>query len=406
MFQYQTVMWECSCAVWDESTGVTSEIPPMPRDFRILVRWTISNMRKKPVITPWEIRTHERHRMPSLAAYPMDTYLQMVSEYNGRNLTYLKDRMRAFAGVTTQMETNFPGGFIWGLPVANFEAALLWYNYDMGRVRRSDECQDSTRFPSWSWVGWEGHIAASHWKNRGVHIVGNTEPKYRNGLFGYNTVQLLIIPSCEWHYVTSDGILPVVSDFRLECQEGLGQVREKLQNTLEQNTTSVFLKTRTKVVKCILSAYKGALLKSINIVLSNERNGSPDTDWSGSVSDSNDNYMFTIGYVYLPWEPEENIKGQECELMLLSKSEIQPSSPCIIDEIQPSSTCIIDEWDDLRSVPQAILGDAWHSLRTESVYDVLWITRRDGIAYREALGVVSVEAFDSLPGEMMDIVLG
>ncbi|KAK4162385.1 hypothetical protein QBC43DRAFT_321839 [Cladorrhinum sp. PSN259] len=47
----------------------------------------------------------------------------------------------------------FPGGFTWGLPMADYPRLLGWFHDRLAGTpaRRSD-------FPSWSWCGWQGTV--------------------------------------------------------------------------------------------------------------------------------------------------------------------------------------------------------------------------------------------------------
>ena len=68
---------------------------------------------------------------------------------------FLPARM-ALMGVLQRLETMYEGGFFWGLPVADFQWALLWQaSYPYPRKRREG-------FPTWSWAGWEEGIRPSY----------------------------------------------------------------------------------------------------------------------------------------------------------------------------------------------------------------------------------------------------
>ncbi|KAI4862483.1 heterokaryon incompatibility protein-domain-containing protein, partial [Hypoxylon rubiginosum] len=414
-FQSNVVLWECTCTVWHESTGVTGRVPQIAEDSILKTPDTIR-------ITPWG---------PWSTKHPMVMYREMLSQYNRRKLTHASDRMRAFAGVTTKLEAYFPGGFIWGLPVANFEIALLWQN-SQGSKRRDQKCPDHTKLPSWSWVGWGGDIKGSYWDvdRLDIRIVRSEDAVPTASV---NTVQRLVIPCCEWHCTTLNGTFPVVSDFRLTCQPELGQVREGLRD--QQDDLHPFLRTRTKVVKCTLSA------------LANDRTANI-TDCNGSKE-----YDSVIGSIFLRSSYSTDMERQGCELMLLSKSLTRKASgvtwlEALSDyckyydsEVKQRELQELQELQEerrgkrqerralqaLRELQQRLRGlqgrqwqEQWHlgarerwelkekdesNFDTLQAYNVLWITQRDGIAYREALGIVSMEAFDSIPGEMMDIVL-
>jgi hypothetical protein len=75
---------------------------------------------------------------------------EKLNLYSYRNMTYSEDAIRAFAGVLQRLETIYPKGFFWGLPVEDFDWALLWSS-QVPPVRREG-------FPTWSWAGWRGPL--------------------------------------------------------------------------------------------------------------------------------------------------------------------------------------------------------------------------------------------------------
>ena len=67
--------------------------------------------------------------------------------YSYRNMTRDEDALNAFLGVLQVLQTEYGDGFFWGLPVADFQWALLW------EAALPIERRDG--FPSWSWAGWK-----------------------------------------------------------------------------------------------------------------------------------------------------------------------------------------------------------------------------------------------------------
>ncbi|KAI1780325.1 heterokaryon incompatibility protein-domain-containing protein [Hypoxylon cercidicola] len=380
-FQSDVVLWECDCAVWLETTGVTRRVPHVPGGYTsgsLGEPW--GGLDLEPIrITPWKSNVETQKLLRT--EHPMERYRKMVCEYNNRQLTYAEDRMRAFAGVTTKMEADFPSGFIWGLPVANFEAALLWQSdrYGGGMKRRVQRHPDSTQFPTWSWVGWTGGIRGSHWdyQRLDIRIVSSEDVVPAISVDDAKTVQRLIIPACVWYCTTLSGILPIVSDFLLASRPELGEARGKLQDVLHQDTIHPFLRTRTKVVVCTVKPFYSSTAEVYYI----DRNV----------------FFPRIGYLFLPGDHSRAQWWQVCELMVLSKSLTRRSYDTFgCGQLLP---------DHYSTEPfKREKGNFTYNQR--QAYNVLWITRRDGIAYRKAFGMISVDAIDSLPGEMMDIVLG
>ncbi|XXG97849.1 hypothetical protein Hte_004163 [Hypoxylon texense] len=383
-FQYEVVLWECNCAHWHESTGVTGKLPPLPGDCMPLkcnFRMTGSSI----CITPWTVNKN---------GHPLSTYLTIINLYNGRVLTHAGDRMHAFAGVTTKLEADFPGGFIWGLSVAYFEIALLWQSrYQFPSKRRNRKWPDSLQLPSWSWVGWDGTIIGSNWDshNLNIRIARGEDATSAAPVDDGKTFQRLVIPSCEWHCITFTlyDTLPIVSNFRLACEPEFGRARGKIQD--QQNAIQPLLKTWAKFVNCMLAVdYDGgiAAIYHANADLGSATNSEHDP---------------VIGYVLLPKGNFKPSKHRRCELMLLSKSLTR----------KPAGvrwSALYDPYDYYSEWCIGLFGGDDEEEKNDSAeiqwYDVLWIVRRDGIVYRRGLGAISVEAFDSLPNKTMEIVLG
>lgn len=70
--------------------------------------------------------------------------------YSYRTTKYDEDAIRAFAGVLQRLETIYPKGFFWGLPIEDFDWGLLWRS-QVPPTRREG-------FPTWSWAGWRGGL--------------------------------------------------------------------------------------------------------------------------------------------------------------------------------------------------------------------------------------------------------
>jgi hypothetical protein len=75
---------------------------------------------------------------------------EKLNLYSYRNMKYAEDGLRAFAGVLQRLETIYPKGFYLGLPVEDFDWALLWRS-QVPPMRREG-------FPTWCWAGWRGPL--------------------------------------------------------------------------------------------------------------------------------------------------------------------------------------------------------------------------------------------------------
>lgn len=153
MFHYQVAAWQCRCATWHEATK-TDTIPSITND-------TGSEFH----INRWGWRSGFR-------LWPdVQQYIEMVREYNTRQLTFPADRLRAIAGLMTVWNTSFHGGFIFGLPQMFFDDALLWQPRTL-LYRRIPKMFDSDKvvLPSWSGAGWEGEILSPEWASQWDYV--------------------------------------------------------------------------------------------------------------------------------------------------------------------------------------------------------------------------------------------
>ncbi|KAL9086665.1 MAG: hypothetical protein Q9165_006984 [Trypethelium subeluteriae] len=75
---------------------------------------------------------------------------EKLNLYSYRSMRFPEDAIRAFNGVLQRLETIYPKGFFLGLPVEDFDWALLWRS-QWPPVRRKG-------FPTWSWAGWKGPL--------------------------------------------------------------------------------------------------------------------------------------------------------------------------------------------------------------------------------------------------------
>jgi hypothetical protein len=87
-------------------------------------------------------------------------YTRCVSLYTRRELSEPFDILSAFSGMCKHMEYTMHAPFVFGLPTSHFDFALLWQPKNKAsrllRPKRIGEAKyKDTKFPSWSWCGWE-----------------------------------------------------------------------------------------------------------------------------------------------------------------------------------------------------------------------------------------------------------
>jgi hypothetical protein len=98
------------------------------------------------------------HRMSSISWPDFSMYIELVSLYNSRDLTYPQDSLPAFSSILNSFARSFPTGFVSGLPRLFLDIVLLWQPFSKAKRRNAKEggsIAPSRHLPSWSWCGWQ-----------------------------------------------------------------------------------------------------------------------------------------------------------------------------------------------------------------------------------------------------------
>lgn len=110
--------------------------------------------------------------------YPsLTVYSRLLEDFNRRDLKYPQDCLSAIAGMLPLYNKVFKGGFLCGLPEMFFDAALLWQ--PGGDLTRRVPVETGKRYrfanellPSWSWVGWQGEVDFHGWSTGNDFVAG------------------------------------------------------------------------------------------------------------------------------------------------------------------------------------------------------------------------------------------
>ena len=165
--------WECLCAAWHEQQNSGD-------DNYFLSATTIE---KAANVQLWE-GGFEYSRWPS-----MFRFSRLVSIFNDRTLTFQEDALDAFAGILGVLGNTFEGGFLSGLPVFCFDAAMLWQPWSPMKRRTPTRSNiESCTLPSWSWVGWWGVINSESWRSAGSYATENCDNGSQTSWTTLNTV--------------------------------------------------------------------------------------------------------------------------------------------------------------------------------------------------------------------------
>jgi Heterokaryon incompatibility protein (HET) len=381
--------WECQHSEW------TEQLADLPDG--VLQPKTSLEISKSPIFP--------MHPWPDLV-----TYNRLVTEYNSLLLSYESDAMKAFSAIIHFMSRCFEHGFLHGLSEFFFDIALLWQSED-GIKRRTKD------FPSWSWVGWQGHISNDPWQEFFSAIEVDSEES--------NLVsQIKVQPMVNWYktHTQSGNNIRVINSYHLyqamrteiSLKLPLGWSRVSMSTSLSPlrhsadfdafqhqdlgdaffyfplpaavpaypagvnnyDTWESFLKFRT--FRCFL--YTGPPLEHDTLDLDS-------ICFTFALLDDQDQI---IGGMCSNTPAREGVvKGQRCELILISAATVER------------------DYSNLGLYfPEAIKIDEDNSLGIYEFYNVLWIEWEEGIAYRKNVGRVSKQAWHRQEIEEIDVILG
>lgn len=148
IFRGGQVIWQCRSAAICEDTVMENKVDKVPTMKRISLPSTGDiHLEQNPTSIPMKPEPLQRPEMFS-------EYASTVTEYTRKNLTYTKDILLAYQGLSRILESRLHTKFILGLPEAYLDVALLWLPRTVLKRRI---CPDFT-FPSWSWAGWIGQV--------------------------------------------------------------------------------------------------------------------------------------------------------------------------------------------------------------------------------------------------------
>ena len=160
-FQHGVVSWGCKLWTWEENRAA-----PGP---------------------PTAARQGDHYEADLFARWPnLPHYARLVRFYNNCKLTYPGDALNAFSALSSIMARSMRGGVLFGLPEMFFDGCLLWRPDGTVQRRRQEvtavdgtaTSEDIDKFPSWSWVGWEGSIDVRLWDDAHNFVAKQGEDPY------------------------------------------------------------------------------------------------------------------------------------------------------------------------------------------------------------------------------------
>lgn len=189
IFGHQQLHWRCACSTWHEDQPNTQDS------------------------TDGEIQSF-LHLPHIEQGWPDFSELSgLLREYNNRELSYPEDAFPGINGLLTYLGSSFKGGFLFGLPRAAFDAALMWHcrfgNSNLNGPRRSGLCRRNPSdrnlsilpdavLPSWSWIGWRGH-GLSMLEDEAQYLWSDLhfDPEYPKGCVS-NSTAVVTLPITQW----------------------------------------------------------------------------------------------------------------------------------------------------------------------------------------------------------------
>lgn len=148
IFLDKEVFWDCQRCVWNRD-----DLTPESAPGTTLTRPYYETAR----------------RISTMSQPDLDMYIEMISLYNSRDLTYPQDALPAISGVLSTLKRTFTSGFVGGLPCTFLDLALLWQPYSIAsrRVARDGGSIASRKsLPSWSWCGWQCPVDPHNLRSR------------------------------------------------------------------------------------------------------------------------------------------------------------------------------------------------------------------------------------------------
>jgi hypothetical protein len=415
MFQYQMAIWECSCGVWHEATPRSEIGLEAARNAR-----SVLDDQAPPGFvscTPFEVK-------PNLDWPDLQQYMNLVRNYNDRQLTYPEDVIAGFSGVLSTLSSVFVGGFISGLPEMFFDSALLWQPASPLERRVPLSKGSKISVPSWSWAGWRGDIDKDTWASGCIQKNDFSHRDFSSFRSGIKSI-------CQWS--CGDGKTWRKLDIAHKClDDRLQYIRrtKKLPDGWSMKRINDSGKTKKwsmKVTSDHQHYFSHKLMPGQKffypVAIGGGACSQNTNDSSTLLSCRTRRIWLRIGnqvkstsyqvasQVLCPHWGLHTKDDESCGIIRLNVSPTylpegaaDPMcwTPCELIAISESSTLLnLCSDDELRS----IFGSPSLKDMTE-FYNVLWIEWVDGIAYRKALGQVLKSVWNSYPDEWIDVVLG
>ncbi|KAL2408068.1 hypothetical protein ABEF95_014608 [Exophiala dermatitidis] len=296
---------------------------------------------------------------------PFVQFTSAVELYTRRELTNPNDILNAFEGVQLVLEKRIGAKIYYGALETMMDSSLIWESTK--RLYRRPG------FPSWSWSGWIGEV---QWKY--------TEPA-QSWIKWHADQDVGIHPFPQQEYTRIPPPLPRPENRRPVSRHNLSTSFPLLHF---RTVTAVFQLTSPALIhKSVISPLRKRLTGPSALSTVRPAPADPGLIRAG-IADRNGLWCGTID-LNVDWMPRA---GAPFEFLIMSRV-----SHFTDDELAIWEGTLPDDIEDMLS------------RREYGVYNVMLVSRKDGIYYREGLGRILTEALHRAlePGpEWKEIVLG
>ena len=351
----------------------------------------------------------------------LEDYFRLVAKYNTRRFKYENDALNAFTSITTVMSNTFQDGFLCGIPDFLFDIGILWSSRSSS-VRRG-------HFPSWSWVGWSGDVAVSRAYTAAWRPI-SYESNLHDGLAEHDIGQKVrIIPLIKW-FKTDRSRQPLIRirngwhkcakrewGHDTPLPEGWKHIEDKDRRKKGQKfehkaignigfmfpfpvplairketpeLSSPLLDFDTKSCRLTL----GDSFRPRASVLVDVGVATPAAFLHINLRDPRGKWAGIIESLFL--DEAQYVQGTSCELIAISKGRAK----------RRQKKQGMKWYMHFQPFAEMEIVDDLGEVKYYSFYNVLWIERKGGIAYRKALGRVWEEIWDHLVIQDVHISLG
>ena len=328
-------------------------------------------------------------------------YLMSVERYSRRDLTVAEDVLNAFAAFVTIQGRTMRGGVFFGMPELFFCAMMLWQPMKSIRRRLDKNGRASTRFPSWSWVGWIGQVNTPMVTNALDH--DDSRQPWSGSYSNLRFVEFFKVAVGE-----SEG--PITKRVRIQ---DLHTYRGQASYEATWPSSKIGISGLRKFVPLVDDMetqtpvshqhYTGIIEFRTRRLFAFVRPPTPEEYVRNRFPLIVNQENVVIGHVdYNMFFDDSSLPSGAVELVAIGLMEVQGMG--LIDSGFNASDYFH------RSCPKlCYTKDGLCKLQKDwklRFYNILWIEREDGIAYRKHVGKVWQEAWDAAETEEIDVRLG